>query len=103
MNKEKSGRIAHYGHTSMEEKEENVEVGSNNNGDLEQRQPPVAKNMAHLSWNSSDTRVGSVDVHRNAASDVAADPEKGRYISLIHWYSEGDPEVWVGRAPYLGF
>ena len=88
MDKEKSGRMAHHGHTGEEkEQEESGEVG-NDSGDI---------NSSELSSsrNNSDTQVGDSDERRNEASGVVVDPEKGRDITIVTWFSENDPEVNV--------
>ncbi len=43
--------------------------------------------------NSSDTQVGSGEAPRNKVSEVLADPEKGRDVSVVTWLSDNDPKV----------
>ncbi|PVH87179.1 putative caffeine resistance protein 5 [Cadophora sp. DSE1049] len=109
---EKSGRMAHHGHTGEAEKEHGKEAK-----DTDDAESPVrgiwqkedetghgdgsraGQNQAVLgqngnSRNSSETRLGSVDngQQRNEVSGVMVDPEKGRDVSVVTWYGGHDPE-----------
>ncbi|KAK0104487.1 hypothetical protein ONS95_004776 [Cadophora gregata] len=105
---EKSGRMAHHGHTGEEEKENKDTAGDNSEspergiwqkdeetGDRNgagQEQAVMGQNGRPR--NSSETRLGSMDngQQRNEVSGVLVDPEKGRDVSVITWYGEHDPE-----------
>ena len=108
VDKEKSGRMAHHGHTGEEEERENKEGddsespdrgigekteenGDSNTGGQEQSGGVLSGNVR----NSSETRLGSADngQRRNEISGVPVDPEKGRDVSVVHWYGDNDPEV----------
>lgn len=39
------------------------------------------------------TRVDDGETQVNEVSGVKIDPEKGRDISVVSWYSDNDPEV----------
>jgi DHA1 family multidrug resistance protein-like MFS transporter len=107
IDKEKSGRMAHHGHTGEEEKEEKDDE-KNDSGEDEsgpgkdesfendsstQRPAGEERNQENARRSSSDTRVGADGTHRNEVSGVAVDPEKGRDVSIVTWYGENDPEV----------
>ena len=110
---EKSGRMAHHGHVGEEEKDENsnstdvdsspertydkeeeAEEGNTaGNDESAQRRLRSGRNE-RLPRNSSDTRVTSGDnSRRNEISGVVVDPEKGRDMSIVTWFSDEDPEV----------
>jgi DHA1 family multidrug resistance protein-like MFS transporter len=104
IDKEKSGRMAHHGHTGEEEKEEKDDEkndsGEENSGDESfendsstERPTREERNQENARRSSSDTRVGTDGTHRNEVSGVAVDPEKGRDVSIVTWYGENDPEV----------
>jgi DHA1 family multidrug resistance protein-like MFS transporter len=107
IDKEKSGRMAHHGHTGEEEKEEKDDE-KNNSGEDEsgpgkdesfendsstQRLAGEERNQENSRRSSSDTRAGADRTHRNEVSGAAVDPEKGRDVSIVTWYGENDPEV----------
>lgn len=87
VDKEKSGRMAHHGHTGLEGQDNGANTG-NSDG-----------NNVHSSRRTSDTRVESSDERLNEASGVVVDPEKGRDVTIVTWFSENDPEV--GLIPSL--
>lgn len=78
MNKEKSGRVAHHGATSEEETGDTRYQG---------HQSPTS------SRDSSDTQVASQDARINEIGGVVVDPEKGKDVGIVDWYSDTDPEV----------
>lgn len=85
IDKEKSGRMAHHGHTGEAEDEEKQE-------DTNEQQP--TNGDYHLR-HSSDTQVASPDnARRNEVSGVVIDPEKGRDATIVTWFSDDDPEVF---------
>ncbi|TVY93904.1 Caffeine resistance protein [Lachnellula willkommii] len=90
IDKEKSGRMAHHGHTAEEEK--NEENSGSNDDVSDQRQTAAEHNQPSSSRDTSDTRVGSQDQQRNDPSGVIVDPEKGRDVSIVTWYGAGDSE-----------
>lgn len=86
---EKSGRMAHRGHTGEEESNgENAGRGRNSGGENPSRLGSHA---------SSDTRVASpVDPRdMNEPSGVKVDPEKGKDVHVVSWFSKDDPEVGI--------
>ena len=87
-NKEKSGNMAHHGAAGEEEKSEE-------DGDSDQRRTAPERDMPNSSRESSGTIVAdtSVDARRNEISGVVVDPEKGKDVSVVDWYSDDDPEV----------
>jgi len=99
--------MAHHGHTGEEEEEENDgeknDSGDNDSGagkdesfendSSAQRAIGEERNQENTPRSSSDTRVGADGTHRNEVSGVAADPEKGRDVSIVTWYGENDPEI----------
>ena len=89
IHKEKSGRMADHGHTG----EANAENGDSDSSDSRQR--GTENNQQSSGRPSSDTRVASSDQprRRNEASGVLVDPEKGKDVTIISWFSENDPEV----------
>jgi len=109
VDKEKSGRMAHHGHTGEEEKENEKETKDTDDSESPERgiwqkdeesENRAGQNQAVLSQNggprnSSETRLGSLDngQQRNEISCVPVDPEKGRDVSVVTWYGENDPEV----------
>lgn len=102
VDKGKSGRMARHGHTGEEEKEEDVDETGNGNSDEQQRAGVAEGITTSDSRNSSDTRVGSGEAQRNEVSGVRVDPEKGRDVSVVTWFSENDPEVSTfQRKSYL--
>lgn len=83
VDKEKSGRMAHHGHTGKSD-EKDEEAG---NSDGEQQ------NVNNALRESSDTQVGSPEhTRRNEASGVMVDPEKGRDATIVTWFGDDDPE-----------
>lgn len=94
VDKVKSGRMAHHGHTGEEEKpDEKQEEASGIDGE---RQSGMDQNGSNDSRESQDTRVGSQEhtsPTRNEASGVVVDPEKGRDATIVTWFSDDDPEV----------
>ncbi|TVY15903.1 Caffeine resistance protein 5 [Lachnellula arida] len=90
IDKEKSGRMAHHGHTAEEEK--NEENSGSNDDVSDQRQTAAEHNQPSSSRDTSDTRVGSQDQQRNDPSGVIVDPEKGRDVSIVTWYGADDSE-----------
>jgi len=108
VDKEKSGRMAHHGHTGEEEKENEKETKDTDDSESPERgiwqkdeesENRAGQNQAVLSQNggprnSSETRLGSLDngQQRNEISCVPVDPEKGRDVSVVTWYGENDPE-----------
>ncbi|KAG4439814.1 hypothetical protein IFR05_004712 [Cadophora sp. M221] len=104
VDKEKSGRMAHHGHTGEEEKEtmERDDTESPDRGTMDGdgdygNTTGQDQNGGVLNGNtrrSSETRLGSVDggQQRNGISGVPVDPEKGRDVSVVTWYGDHDPE-----------
>ncbi|KAG0650048.1 Caffeine resistance 5 [Hyphodiscus hymeniophilus] len=93
VDKEKSGNLAHHGtaEPAGEEDEEEVEEMASEN--TSQRTQQHTQANTGISRNSSDTRVDSQENERyNEASGVRVDPEKGRDVTIITWYSDNDPE-----------
>ncbi|KAE8453818.1 hypothetical protein EG329_009330 [Mollisiaceae sp. DMI_Dod_QoI] len=91
IDKEKSGRMAHHGHTG--EVEEGAQKEEEVNDIDGQRQTGAERNRGSASTESSDTRVGSPDDRRwNEVSGVVVDPEKGRDATIVTWFSDDDPE-----------
>jgi DHA1 family multidrug resistance protein-like MFS transporter len=109
VDKEKSGNVAHHGHVGPAEEDDENNEGSETNRDSndadaspqpEQRQNTQANTGLPTSGNSSDTRLGSQDNERyNEVSGVRVDPEKGRDVTVVSWYSENDPEVSPPSSP----
>lgn len=81
--------MAHHGHTGEGEKESGENGNSNGNAE----QTDADRSGPSDSRASSDTRVGSPAEHGNDASEVTVDPEKGRDVTIVSWFSENDPEV----------
>jgi DHA1 family multidrug resistance protein-like MFS transporter len=79
---EKSGRVAHHGHTGEEEIED-------------QQQAVDDTRTPRDSRGSSSTRVGSHEGVRNEVNGVRVDPEKGKDVTIVTWLSEDDPEVGI--------
>lgn len=96
IDKEKSGRMAHHGHTGEAEERRKEEEGV---GDLDgQRQTLAEPDGDSGSTESSGTRVGSAeDTRRNEVSGIVVDPEKGRDAAIVTWFSDDDPEVCCSR------
>ncbi|KAG4411085.1 hypothetical protein IFR04_015784 [Cadophora malorum] len=108
VDKEKSGRMAHHGHTGEEEKENENETKDTDDSESPERgiwqkdeesENRAGQNQAVLGQNggprnSSETRLGSLDngQQRNEINCVPVDPEKGRDVSVVTWYGENDPE-----------
>jgi DHA1 family multidrug resistance protein-like MFS transporter len=91
---EKSANMARYGQVDVPESnnEEGEQSNDNNSGD--QRPIGNERNQDHRHRNSSDTRVGSQDnTRRNDASGAVIDSEKGRDLTIVHWFGDNDPEV----------
>lgn len=90
IDKEKSGHMAHHGAPHPEDKDaekDDVEDGNGNganDGSSSTRHNTGAQNSAGGS--EADTEV-------NEVSGVKVDPEKGRDVSIVTWYSDDDPEV----------
>ncbi len=80
---EKSGRMAHHGHIGEEEKTKEQDV--DNGG--------PRRNYEDVSRGSSTTGAASHDAPRNEVSGVKIDPEKGKDVTVVTWFSEDDPEV----------
>jgi DHA1 family multidrug resistance protein-like MFS transporter len=109
IDKEKSGRMAHHGHTGEEEKEEKDDQkndsGKDDSGEGKdesfendsstQRPTGEERNQENATRSSSDTRVDADGTHCNEVSGVPVDPEKGRDMSIVTWYGEKDPEVFT--------
>ena len=91
---EKSGRMAHHGHTEDEEEDEE-EADSTQQ---QQRASGVEGNATANTRDSSDTEVGSGEVQRNEVSGHPIDPEKGRDVSIVTWFGDDDPEVCSSSA-----
>lgn len=89
VHKEKSGHLAHHGTV---EPLDDYEGYSNDNTASPNRQS---------SGGSSGTMVDSRDQRINENSGVKVDPESGKDVALVHWYSEDDPEVWIERHSFL--
>jgi DHA1 family multidrug resistance protein-like MFS transporter len=93
VDKEKSGNLAHHGHTGPAEEDDEKEK-TNESGDSEGLQPGREYNgVLRSSRNSSDTRVASTDRQLNEVSGVPVDPEKGRDATIVTWYSDTDSDV----------
>lgn len=74
-----SGRMAHHGHLGEEEKDEIHDTGGDS---------------STIARRSSETRIGSPEAARiNSASGVRVDPEKGKDVTMVTWFSDNDPEV----------
>jgi MFS transporter, DHA1 family, multidrug resistance protein len=84
---EKSGRMAHRGHTG--EEESNGEGGSRDRNS-DEKIPGRSGSQA-----SSNTRVASQEEPRDRTEPggVKVDPEKGKYFRVISWLSDDDPKV----------
>lgn len=79
IDKEKSGRMAHHGHTGEEEEEKEEEAS----GGAPSSATP----------NSSDTGIdGRQNGTRNEVSGVKVDPEKGKDVHIVDWYGPDDAE-----------
>ncbi|RDW89018.1 hypothetical protein BP6252_01050 [Coleophoma cylindrospora] len=78
VDKEASGRMAHHGHLGEEEKDAIHDTGDSS---------PTAVRR------SSETRVEHPDFTRiNTASGMRVDPEKGKDVTMVSWFSDDDPE-----------
>ena len=104
IDKEKSGNMAHHGKVDPEEKdEEKLAANATNDGSLGTNASQQAeqgqligdeKRRLTSNRNSSDTRMDNRDdAQYNEVSGVRVDPEKGRDLSIVTWYSDSDPEV----------
>jgi len=92
VSKEKSGNLAHHGHTRRAEEESSEKT--NDDGNNEGLQPRQDDNgVLRSSRNSSDTRVASTEQQLNEVSGVPVDLEKGRDVTIVTWFSDADPEV----------
>lgn len=90
---EKSSNMARHGQTAVPEELKDEEKGEQSNDNNEQRPVGEERNQDRHR-NSSDTRVGSYDnTRRNEASGTVVDPEKGRDLTIVHWFGDNDPEV----------
>lgn len=127
IDKKASGNMAHHGTPGEEENEKKAEsndddsespdrdaqkkeeqndmgdqpdmrpIGTGTNGDLYPNGDEQRRNGSGQS-SGSNTRHGSNDnTHRNETSGVPVDPEKGRDVTVITWYSDDDPEVCAVR------
>lgn len=83
IDKEKSGRMAHHGHTG--EEDENEEQDDNQQHD--------ASRSGSTASSQSGTRVASRDAPHNEISGVRIDSEKGKDVNVVDWFGENDPEV----------
>jgi DHA1 family multidrug resistance protein-like MFS transporter len=104
VDKEKSGNMAHHGHVGPSDEQDEMKEGDETNGDSSTNNTSQQNEQRHVSTltntglpssrNSSDTRVDSQDIEQyNEVSGVRVDPEKGRDITIVTWYSGTDPEV----------
>lgn len=91
VDKEKSGQMAHHGYVGEEQNEEKDERRDEDSEG--QRQNGQDRSQGHDRRNSSDTRVASQDAGINETNGVPVDPEKGRDVTIVTWYSDDDPEV----------
>jgi DHA1 family multidrug resistance protein-like MFS transporter len=98
IDKEKSGRMAHHGHTEEEETNEEEADASDDSTQQQQRAGAVEDNATANTRDSSDTEVGSANVQRNEVSGHPIDPEKGRDVSIVTWFGDDDPEVCSSSA-----
>ncbi len=98
IDKEKSGRMAHHGHTEEEEKDEEEADAKGDSTQQQQRAGAAEGNATANTRDSSDTEVGSGDVQRNEVSGHRIDPEKGRDVSIVTWFGDDDPEVCSSSA-----
>lgn len=91
ISREKTGQMAHHGHLGEEEKE-GKDGEKDGEGEDSEGQSPDAR---HSSRNSADTRVNSQDqdVGKNSLTGHPVDPEKGKDMTIVDWYSDTDPEV----------
>jgi DHA1 family multidrug resistance protein-like MFS transporter len=97
IDKEKSGRMAHHGHTEEEQDEEEADA-SDDSTQQQQRAGAGEGNATANTRDSSDTEVGSDDVQRNEVSGHPIDPEKGRDVSVVTWFGDDDPEVCLSSV-----
>jgi len=93
VDKEKSGRMAHHGHPGEEEKQEENGETDNENDSSKRRTDANRQDEESPPRNSSETRVAAGEPQRNDASGVPVDPERGRDVTIVTWFSEDDPEV----------
>lgn len=100
IDKEKSGQMAHHGYVGDEQKEEKDEEKSDEDSEA-QRQNGQDRSEGNDRRNSSDTSVASQDVRTNETSGVPIDPEKGRDVTIVTWYSDDDPEVSLLLITYI--
>jgi len=94
VDKEKSGRMARHGTTGEERNEEEKGDDGSSSDNAEQGTNDAYNEQD--TRNSSNTRVDSGEQPRNDVSGVKVDPEKGRDVTIVTWFSDNDPEV---RSP----
>lgn len=86
VDKEASRRMAHHGHTGEAEKNGAVR---NSNDDSSQTQQNIG-----IPRHSSDTQVnGQAQRGANSTSGITIDPEMGRDVTIVTWFTDNDPEV----------
>lgn len=90
---EKTGNMAHHGTVGEEEKEGKEEEKDGEDSEEQSSSPDARHRSRHSS--SADTRVNSQDqnVNRNEVTGHPVDPEKGKDLAIVDWYSDTDPEV----------
>ncbi|CZS90656.1 related to FLR1-Putative H+ antiporter regulated by yAP-1 and involved in multidrug resistance [Rhynchosporium graminicola] len=110
VDKEKSGNMAHHGHTGEEDQEKDIKQGEDSEsperrsgekdverGDGANQGPPMTQSGGVLNGHgrrSSETRHGRSEdgQHKNELSGVPVHPEKGKDVHIVSWYGENDPE-----------
>ncbi|CZT48181.1 related to FLR1-Putative H+ antiporter regulated by yAP-1 and involved in multidrug resistance [Rhynchosporium secalis] len=110
VDKEKSGNMAHHGHTGEEDQEKDIKQGQDSEsperrsgekdverGDGANQGPPTTQSGGVLNGHgrrSSETRHGRSEdgQHKNELSGVPVHPEKGKDVHIVNWYGENDPE-----------
>ncbi|KAL3427817.1 multidrug resistance protein [Phlyctema vagabunda] len=84
VDKDASGRMAHHGHLGEAEKDEAANKGNGN-------QP--TPQTAGVPRRSSDTAIDGPERRQiNSVSGVPVDPEKGKDVTMVTWFSDDDPE-----------
>lgn len=81
VHEEKTAHVAYHGRTESPEDHENTDE-PNNAGGMSQRDQG--------SRSSSQTQVAE---GYNETVGVKVDPEKGKDLTVIHWYGDNDPQV----------
>jgi DHA1 family multidrug resistance protein-like MFS transporter len=89
LNEEKSGYIAHHGHTEPPE-DDSQETLQNARGVRTRDEHPQERGDSR---DSTQTDTTFTDGTYNEASGVRIDQEKGRDKNVIDWYGPNDPEV----------